>query len=108
MDNLDTIIEHFVDAIKATKEYREYQEEKEKVRQWPELKEQIDDFRRKHVKIQQITDENRLLEEMEKFENQYEKFREDKRVHDFLEKELAFCRMMQYVNNGIMEALDFE
>lgn len=108
MDELDRVIDDFVDAIKGTKEYQEYEDEKEKMLRLPELKAQVDDYRWQNFRIQQITDENRLIDETERFTKQYEKFREDKRVSSFLEKELAFCRMMQYVYGGIMEALDFK
>lgn len=108
MDELDKVIDDFVEAIKNTNEYREYEEEKEKMHRLPELKAQVDDYRLQNFRIQQITDPNRLIDETENFTKRYEKFREDKRVSDFLAKELAFCRMMQYVNNNIMEALDFE
>ncbi len=108
MEKLDKIIDDFVDAIKSTKEYQEYEEEKEKMRRLPKLKAQVDDYRLQNFRIQHIEDENRLIEETEHFTKQYEKFRADKRVNDFLAKELAFCRMMQYVNHNIMESLDFE
>lgn len=108
MGELDRIINDFVEAIKATEEYQEFEEEKEKFRQWPELKAQVDEYRVQNFCLQQITDEGRLLDEMERFEKKYEKLLEDKRVNNFLERELAFCRMMQYVNHGIMESLEFE
>ena len=50
----------------------------------------------------------KLLEETEKLQNEYEEFHSDSRVHDFLAKELAFCRMMQNINYKITESIHFE
>ena len=45
---------------------------------------------------------------MEAFEREYEKFREDPLVEEFLDAELAFCRMMQEIDVKLAEAVDFE
>ena len=45
---------------------------------------------------------------MDAFEKEYEKFRENPIVDDFLKAELAFCRLMQEINMIITEELDFE
>ena len=45
---------------------------------------------------------------MDAFEKEYEKFRENPIVDDFLRAELAFCRLIQEINVMITEELDFE
>ena len=42
------------------------------------------------------------------FEQEYEKFRENPLVDDFLRAELAFCRMMQEVYVLLADEVDFE
>ena len=42
------------------------------------------------------------------FEKEYENFRQQPLVADFLAAELALCRMMQDIFGDITEALDFE
>ena len=49
-----------------------------------------------------------VFEKIEAFEREYEDFRENPLVDDFLSAELAFCRMMQKYNDRIMDAIDFE
>ena len=49
-----------------------------------------------------------MLDRMEAFEREYEKFREDPLVDDFLRAELAFCRMMQEVYALLADDIDFE
>ena len=45
---------------------------------------------------------------MDAFEREYRELKTDKRVVEFLNAELAFCRMMQEVNLYIVEAMQFE
>ena len=49
-----------------------------------------------------------LLDKLDDFEREYEKFREDPLVEEFLDAELAFCRMMQEIDVKLAEAMDFE
>ena len=106
MENIDEAVEAYVRAIKDTEEYRSYIREKDKVLQYPVLKSQIDEFRSRNYKIQNSGCAN--METIEAFEREYEVFRENPLVSDFLAAELAFCRMMQELDVRIVASLDFE
>lgn len=103
-DNVDTL----VSAIKNTEEYQEYEFQKEKVKRIPELKERIDDFRMKNYELQNSPQSDNLMAEVARFQKEYESFMENPLVADFLQAELAFCRLMQDVNIHITAAIDFE
>ena len=45
---------------------------------------------------------------MDAYEKEYESFRENPLVENFLQAELDFCRMIQELNIIIMDHLDFE
>ena len=49
-----------------------------------------------------------LLDRVDAFEREYEEFRENPLVDDFLKAEVEFCRMIQEINTQIMEAVEFE
>ncbi len=106
MSDMDRARDAFVSAILATEEYQLYVKELDKVKQHPELKAQIDDFRRRNYELQSGT--NIDFEKIDRFEKEYETFRENSLVADFLAAELDFCRMMQKLNMQIIERLDFE
>lgn len=101
-------IELLVGTIKNTREYRDYEYQKEKVKRFPELKAQIDDFRRRNYELQNYSQSDNLMEDVESLQREYEEFMEKPLVSDFLQAELSFCRFMQDVNLHITEALDFE
>lgn len=107
MNKIDIALEQLIAAILDSEEYRAYDEQRNAVNQYPDLKAQIDEFRERNFLIQ-ISDDPNALEKLEQFEKEYADFRENAMVADFLAAELAFCRMMQDVNLRMTEAMHFE
>ena len=103
---MESALQQYIREILDSREYREYAEIRDKVKQYPELKKQIDEFRAKNYEIQRNSDT--AFEKLEAFEREYKDFMDQPLVSDFLEAELAFCRMMQQNNSIIMEAIQFE
>lgn len=102
------------DYIELTKSYlkkireneisAEYFRQKEMLeRDYPDLKRQIDEFRRKNFQLQNETDSDRLFDEIDRFEREYESFRRNPMVNDFLAAELAFCRQFQEIQEMVAE-----
>lgn len=106
MKKMEEAVLAYIDAIKSSEEYMDYTREKNKVKQFPELKAQIDEYRRRNYEMQNSDDT--AYENIEAFEKEYEKLWEEPLAADFLAAELAFCRMMQEINLKITESLDFE
>lgn len=86
--------------------YQEYHKQLALVKQQPDLKTRIDEFRTRNLALQ--TGENTTFEQLDCFEREYADFREDPLVDDFLAAELALCRMLQRINRVLIEAIDFE
>ena len=104
--NIDNATDEFIAAILATDVYVNYRQELEKVKQEPELKAQIDDYRKRNFEFQSNTDND--FSKLDRFEKEYENFRANPLVADFLAAELDLCRMMQRINIRITAGLDFE
>lgn len=94
--------------IQETDIYRKYCYEKERIKKQPDLYEKVNEYRLKTFELQNNTDQDQLFDKMDEYEREYEKFRENPVVEGFLQAELGFCRMMQDLNNLIMDHLDFE
>ncbi len=103
---LDNAINALVAAILATDEYQSYEAELNKVKQYPELKKQIDDYRKRNFELQHSADND--FNKLEQFEREYEIFRENPLVMDFLAAELDLCRMIQDMYMRITKELHFE
>lgn len=103
---MERALDAYIQEILKSPEYKEYTEVLEKVKLYPDLKAQIDEFRTRNYEMQRSKDA--AFEKLEEFEREYGEFRDIPLVSEFLEAELAFCRMMQHNNNVIMNAIRFE
>ena len=106
MSEVDEAVDRLVNALLESEVYREYKRSLEQVKQYPELKGQIDEFRLQNYRLQQSPDY--AFDKMEQFQREYQTFRENPLVSDFLAAELAFCRMVQDIECRIVEQVDFE
>ena len=106
MSNIDNAVDRLISEIRESAVYGEYMTRLSEVKRNPELKRQIDEFRKRNFELQ--NSEDFALDKMEAFEKEYVNFREESLVSDFLAAELAFCRMMQEINIRITEAMQFE
>ena len=101
-------LEQLAQAIKDSDIYREYRRQSEKVDNTGDMREKIDEYRVRNFELQNSVQTEDLLDKLDAFEREYEKFREDPLVEEFLDAELALCRMMQEIDVKLAEAMDFE
>lgn len=106
MSAIDDSVKNLIDTIKESGEYLEYRKQLELLKQDPELKRQVDDFRKKNYEMQMNEDMDFGM--LTQFQNEFKAFRRNPVVDSFLAAELDFCRMMQRINFSITEAIDFE
>lgn len=98
----------FIEEIRESDIYKEYDRQRARIKQQPELFARIQDYRQKNYELQAGAQGDELFDKIIAFEQEYETFRENPLVDDFLRAELAFCRLIQEVNQQISEELDFE
>lgn len=100
-------VKNLVDTIKNTDEYKEFQFQKEKINKFPELKDRINEFRKKNYELQNSGQSANLMEDTERLQMENEDLFENPLSADFLQAELDFCRMMQDVNACITDGIEF-
>ena len=106
MEQLEQGLQDFIEAIRQTEVYQEYHRQLALVKQDPELKRQIDDYRKRNYEMQMSEDMD--FAKLEAFRQEFLEFRQNPLVDNFLAAELAFCRMMQDVTFKLTESLEFE
>lgn len=106
MSNVNDAAKQLIIEILNSDTYKEYDIQRKKVKKVPELKEKIDEYRRRNYELQNRS--GFAFDKIDQFAKEHENFREDPLVADFLAAELAFCRLMQRINIDIIAALDFE
>ena len=105
-ENVNQAVEQMVQAIRNTDAYLEYQKQLARVKEQPELKRQIDEFRTRNFELQTSKDTN--FDKLDQFTRENEAFRENPLVSDFLAAELVFCRMMQEIGLYVTDQMRFE
>lgn len=108
MEEINRATQELVAAIKGSEIYKQYLNEKEKLQDFPRLKDGIDEYRKKNFELQNSQDVDNLFERVDEFEREYEDFRENPFVNDFLAAELSICRLIQEVYVSITEAINFD
>lgn len=106
MNNIDGALQQLIDNILASDIYRAYKVQCNRIKEQPELKTQVDEYRARNLALQ--TNEATTFEQIDRFEREYAGFRDIPLVADFLAAELAFCRLLQDINLRLTEAMDFE
>ena len=106
MDQIDFALQQLISEILASDIYHEYDVQRNRVKEDPELKKRIDEFRTRNLELQ--TNPGTTLEQIDHFEREYAEFRKNPLVEDFLAAELAFCRLLQGINLRLTEAMHFE
>lgn len=96
------------DWITGTQVYQKYLMEKDKLNHFPELKEKVNEYRRKNYELQNFVSADALFDKMDAFEAEFASYLENPIINDYLEAELALCRMMQKIYTELTKVLDFD
>lgn len=108
MDEITRCTRELLKALKKSEAYQAFRDASRKLEDKPELKAQIDDFRRYNYLLQNSGKSEDLFEEMSNFEKEYEDFRKNPLVNEYLRTELQICRMVQRCAMEIMTSVDLE
>ena len=108
MNRMEKCIEDLIQCIIESDEYRQFCELRDKVREEPELRQQINDFRLHVFETQNSQEPLDMYQEQNRLCNDYEEFRKNPLVNGFLLAELRVCRMVQKITGEIVGAVDLD
>ncbi len=106
--SIENYTHDFVEKIKTTDIYLNYLEQVKKIQKYPDLLNQINEYRNESFMLQNKYEGEELYDRTEELSQRYEKFLEIPVVDDFMSAELALVRTMQDINMYIVEGLDFQ
>lgn len=101
MSLIDTCTAHLISAIVNGSVYKQYMHALEALRKVPGLKEQVDDLRRMNYRIQNADVDINLYDEMDVIDKRMEELCSIPEASQFLDAELALCRLLQDINTEI-------
>ena len=100
-------ISQFLNELQESSAFRDYKYQKERVKKVPGLKERINDFRKKRFEFQKYEGED-LFEKIDEFQREYQTFKEEPMVREYLAAELEICRLVQDIYGAIDELVDID
>lgn len=103
MDQILPALDEFIAILKKSEIYQNYEEQKNRLSQNPELKRKVDEFREKNYLYNKRMDGYQLFEESDQLVSEMEELRRDSQVHEFLKVELAYCKMIQDIREYLVE-----
>lgn len=108
MKQVERCAQNLVWAIQDSEEYQNFCRIREKVKKDPDLREQINQFRIHVFDVQNSPEPLDMYDEQKKLCREYEEFRKNPLVNEFLQAELRICRMLQKVTMDIAGAVDLD
>lgn len=108
MNQIDASLDQLISAVLESDVYQQYQQIREKIKQEPEKERAIHNFRRRNFMLQRSKDSIDLFEEIDRLEQEFDRFRQEPLVEEYLAAELALCRLIQKINFKLMEQVEFD
>lgn len=108
MQDMDDLKAQLRKAIQNSNEYVEYKRLEAVIMRNPDLKRQIDEFRRRNFEIQNSEECGDILEATENLNAQFSDMRSQETVNRYLNAEVCLCRLVQDLCFTIVDAVDFE
>ncbi|MCI6044353.1 YlbF family regulator [bacterium] len=108
MDRIQMCVDSLIEAVKEGETYQRYLNCEEKLKAEPELRQKIDEFRVAVFHLHNDESNGDLYEKIDQFENEYEDFRKNPIVNEYLEAELDVCKLMQRISNRIQIGVDIQ
>ena len=100
-------ISQFLKELQDSSAFRDYKYQKERIRKVPGMKERINEFRKKRFEFQKYEGED-LFEKIDEFQKEYQNFKEEPIVREYLAAELEICRLVQQIYGAIDELVDID
>lgn len=107
MKELEQALAVFLEVLKASEAYQDYEYQKERVKRYAGLPEKINEFRKRRFEVQHYEGDD-LFEKIDEFEQEYQNFEDEPIVRDYLAAELEICRRIQEINAAITGVVDIE
>lgn len=108
MNSLDELKKQIRKTIQESEEYKEYRELYDYISRHPDLKRQIDEFRKENFRIQYSDEVEDAIEAGLELNNRFADLRSEPVVDRFLAAEMCLCRLVQEICMAVADSVDFD
>ena len=107
MTDLSSLCSQVVGEICSTPEYKKYEETLSKLKTDEHLYKRVTEYREKNFFLQQSDSED-LMDMLDALTNEYEDVINIELASEFIEAEVALCRLIQNFQKDVIAGLNFE
>lgn len=108
MSRIEELKAELAVAIQESDEYKEYRELAEYIGRYPDLKRQLDEFRRENFYYQTSDDIEDPIGATAQLDERFADIRRLPMVNRYLSAEMCLCRMIQDICMSVVGAVDFD
>ena len=108
MDGFDKLTENYIKELKKTQTYKTYRDKLTALKKDEEMWEKVSDYRKKRQELQQNTSSEELYDKADWFERDHAYIYENKQAREFLEAEVALCKLVQDICFRLTSSIEFE
>lgn len=108
MGSFEEETKQFIYNVKHSDIYVRYYNAKEAAKKDSDIWNQIALYRSQKFELQNYANGDELFDRQDVFERNHSSLLENDLASEFLDAELALCRMLQKISMSLMESLDFE
>lgn len=108
VEKIDKLKKELAEAVKESTEYKEYKELYAYINRYPDIKRQVDTFRRENFYYQASDDVEDPLAVTKRLNEEYSDMRHQTAVNRFLIAEICLCRLVQDICLSVVDAVDFD
>ncbi|MCR4929415.1 MAG: YlbF family regulator [Lachnospiraceae bacterium] len=108
MDGFDKLTENYIKELKKTQTYKTYRDKLNALKKDEEMWNKVSEYRKKREELQNNTPSEELYDKADWFEREHAYIYDNKQAKEFLEAEVALCRLVQDICFKLTQSLDFE
>ncbi len=107
-DAIEKCKRELLEAIRDSEEYREFEKNKRKLASYPELRAQVDDFRKRIYLLQNSDESVDVMDEMNRMFRERSELYKNSLAAGYLLSELSICRILQQIAMEVLTVTDIE
>ena len=107
-DKMTKTVKIVTDAVRETEEYKEFEEQKKRVRSDSRARNLIERARDIQNRLTDLPDDERNNDYAESLQDEYEDIMENSAVYEYSKAESAFVTMLQEALGMIIESVDLD
>lgn len=108
MESFDKLTEVYIEDLKKTPTYKTYKDKLKALKKDDEMWEKVKEYRNKRFELQKNTSPEELYDKADWFERDHAYIYENKQAREFLEAEVALCKLVQDICFRLTSSIEFE